>query len=272
MRPDVVWPRRLQAVMDKALARDAMQRYQHAADFGREFSMAIDAMPAHDPTEIGTLILDASGKKTPIPRTRVDDEPEPALRRLEPAGTPVARRNATTMLAVGGLAVAGIGFVVAMKLGLIGASTDATVGTQPPPTIDSAGRGTKAPPAMSGSTGLTGSTGSMIPQPRGGGSGGRVVDPPTAPTGATGSRDSVRPPVTPPPTPPPTVTPVSAEELTDLRILSDVEGIDTDPVRASRAIDLADKLLPRATGEARADILVSPWYGPYPYWPKGVRL
>ncbi|MBY0421824.1 MAG: hypothetical protein K2Q06_05930, partial [Parvularculaceae bacterium] len=36
MRPDVAWPAELQAVLDKALARDVTERYQSAAEFGRD--------------------------------------------------------------------------------------------------------------------------------------------------------------------------------------------------------------------------------------------
>ena len=46
MRPDVEWPAELQAVMDKALARDANERYQKSAEFGRDIAKAVENMPA----------------------------------------------------------------------------------------------------------------------------------------------------------------------------------------------------------------------------------
>ena len=46
MRPDVAWPAELQRVMDKALARDANQRYRNASEFAHDLVQAIDRMPA----------------------------------------------------------------------------------------------------------------------------------------------------------------------------------------------------------------------------------
>ena len=44
MRPDIDWPRDVQAVMDRALEREAPRRYQAATEFGRDLVRAIDAM------------------------------------------------------------------------------------------------------------------------------------------------------------------------------------------------------------------------------------
>jgi serine/threonine protein kinase len=46
MRPDVNWPPEVQAVMDKALERDATLRYQNATEFGRDLVRAIERMDA----------------------------------------------------------------------------------------------------------------------------------------------------------------------------------------------------------------------------------
>jgi serine/threonine protein kinase len=249
MRPDVVWPRRLQAVMDKALARDAIQRYQHAADFGREFSMAIDAMPSQDPSEVGTLVIDAGGKKTPIPRTRVDGTPEPEVIRREPAHTPVARKNAAMMFGAGGFVVVALGAFIAFKAGLIGGGTgpvDGGITTPPanqttPPVTDTSGTGRGAQ-AASGATGSTGQLGATNA-----GRGLITNPPPVASTGSTGGQSQ---------NPPTTLTPVTPEELADLKKSAEEIDIERpDTTRAAAVVSEATKLLPRAEGESRAEIL-----------------
>jgi hypothetical protein len=57
MRPEIAWPADLQVVMDKALARDANQRYRSAHDFAVDLVEAIDRMPASSITTMGTQVL-----------------------------------------------------------------------------------------------------------------------------------------------------------------------------------------------------------------------
>jgi serine/threonine-protein kinase len=64
MRPEIAWPADVQAVMDKALERDASIRYQNATDFGRDLVRAIDRMPETQAAERGTELMS-------IPPTRV---------------------------------------------------------------------------------------------------------------------------------------------------------------------------------------------------------
>ena len=64
MRPDVAWPAGVQAVMDRALERDATQRYQTAAEFGRDLHRAISRMPETAAAAMGTEVIG-------IPPTRV---------------------------------------------------------------------------------------------------------------------------------------------------------------------------------------------------------
>ena len=71
MMPDRVWPADVQAVMDKALERDATKRYQTATEFGRDLARAVDRMPETIAAEIGTQVLD-------VPPTRVPPPPLPA--------------------------------------------------------------------------------------------------------------------------------------------------------------------------------------------------
>ena len=67
MRPDVTWPADVQAVMDKALERDAALRYQTATEFGRALTQAVDRMPETAAAELGTQVM-----STPVvPPTRV---------------------------------------------------------------------------------------------------------------------------------------------------------------------------------------------------------
>lgn len=65
MKPDVPWPDELQAVMDRALARDANERYQHANELGRDLMKAVQHMPMTVAAEMGTAVLGA------VPPTRV---------------------------------------------------------------------------------------------------------------------------------------------------------------------------------------------------------
>jgi serine/threonine-protein kinase len=50
MKPNVDWPTQVQAVMSKALEREAGLRYASTREFGRALHMAIEKMPVHSPT------------------------------------------------------------------------------------------------------------------------------------------------------------------------------------------------------------------------------
>jgi len=71
MRPEVAWPADVQAVMDKALERDASLRYQNATEFGRDLVRAIDRMPETQAAAMGTEMI-------PVPPTRVAPPALPA--------------------------------------------------------------------------------------------------------------------------------------------------------------------------------------------------
>ncbi len=126
MRPDVAWPADVQAVMDKALARDAAERYQSAAQFGRELWAACESMPVSQAAEAGTQVLSApaaTAAAASVPKTRVATPGEggktvatPAAAKAAPAAAseaaPVAVRKSNTGLiaaAVIGIAVLGGG-------------------------------------------------------------------------------------------------------------------------------------------------------------------
>ncbi len=121
MKPDVEWPVELQNVMDKALARDADERYQKAADFGRDIAKAVENMPASVAAAEGTMVMGAAGAaaKTAaapaVPATRVAG-PKGGTRPMEaPAAVtvPVAKKSSMPMIlgGIGVLAAAGIAFL-----------------------------------------------------------------------------------------------------------------------------------------------------------------
>src|SRR5690606_26497539 len=110
----------LQQILDHALQRDAADRYQSAAQFGREFAAAISAMPATKAMEEGTLIVGAVGapKGGEVPATRVRASAAtapmeaPAAARRAPAAAPAAagverRRSNTPVIAGTGVLLAG---------------------------------------------------------------------------------------------------------------------------------------------------------------------
>jgi hypothetical protein len=57
MKPDVAWPADLQAVLNKALARSADNRYKNASEFAHDLVQAIDRMPVTSITAMGTEVL-----------------------------------------------------------------------------------------------------------------------------------------------------------------------------------------------------------------------
>ena len=80
MKPDMHWPADVQAVMDKALERDANLRYQSASEFARDLVEAIDRMPAMSITTIKTHLVSARPRPATIvgvvPPTRVQTKNE----------------------------------------------------------------------------------------------------------------------------------------------------------------------------------------------------
>ena len=108
MRPDIVWPPNVQAVLDKALERDVNQRYQTAAEFGRDLNKAVSTMRGSAATRVmspGSLPPTAvppdlthggGGVTKPIPATRVSTSSTP--KGSLPA-IPPERRSRTPMIA-----------------------------------------------------------------------------------------------------------------------------------------------------------------------------
>jgi serine/threonine-protein kinase len=128
MKPEVAWTAEVQAVMDRALARDVAERYQTAAEFGRELFAAVQAMPSHDDvTSAHTAVIApvsapaktaiGAKKPAPVPATRVGAATPMTGGAAVPA--PVTAKSKTPMIAggIGLLAVAGIVAYVMMSGG-----------------------------------------------------------------------------------------------------------------------------------------------------------
>jgi serine/threonine protein kinase len=106
------WPQQLQDVLDKALSRDAAERYQNAGQFGRDLVKAVDAMPASALSAGGTLVLGA----TSVPATRVSSAAKTKAMAAPPKSAPPppapAKKSNVPLMAGGGLVAAGlIGFL-----------------------------------------------------------------------------------------------------------------------------------------------------------------
>ena len=74
MKSDTHWPPELQAVMDKALARDAKDRYASAAEFGRDLVKSVERMPQGATADAGSMVMSAPAVAAgagAIPATRV---------------------------------------------------------------------------------------------------------------------------------------------------------------------------------------------------------
>ena len=101
MRPGVSWSSELQAVIDRALSRDAAGRYPSAEQFGREFAAAVDRMPPTIDTDAATGVI----LRPAIPATAVTPAPT-IISGTSPRPLPQASRRSRVPLVVGGAAVA----------------------------------------------------------------------------------------------------------------------------------------------------------------------
>ena len=108
MKPDTSWPPEVQTVMRKALERRAGDRYQKAADFGRDLYMAMERMPKQ--AAGATMVMGATDGATAVmtapPPTRIDASAAAAAVPVAPA--PVAAtpaRSRTPMYASGVVAI-----------------------------------------------------------------------------------------------------------------------------------------------------------------------
>src|SRR6185436_7855324 len=121
MKPDFQWPADLQAVMNKALARSADQRYSNASQFAHDLVQAIDRMPVTSITAMGTEMIrrmsansinkaqTAATVAVETPKTRVATQDEGASRpsKSRPPASPAVTPTKSKMPML-----AGIGAVV----------------------------------------------------------------------------------------------------------------------------------------------------------------
>ncbi len=115
MKPDVAWTDEVQRVMSKALERDAAERYQSAAQFGRELWAACESMPSSQAAAAGTQVLSAPASTAAnVPKTRVATPSEGGKTVAAPAApvtagsAPVAAKKSN----MGMIAAAVIGITV----------------------------------------------------------------------------------------------------------------------------------------------------------------
>ncbi len=239
MKPEIAWPEELQTVMDHALARDFEERYKSAAEFGRDFARAIAAMPSVSTAEDKTQVI---GAASAVPKTRVAGASAGAV-----TGAPAAASGPAGPAAGGSTKVmigAGASVVAAIAIGAFlmtkGDDTQIPVDSSPPPVVAEtpASAGADAGPGAGGSP-PAGSAG-VQPLSR------QQASNPTADPRRTESEHSA-------------VTPPVAADASDAADRAEIERLYlkenmSDP-EARQMIALANRLLPRATGNQRAHLL-----------------
>ncbi|HEX2777961.1 MAG TPA: serine/threonine-protein kinase [Gemmatimonadaceae bacterium] len=213
MKPEVSWPAQLQAVMDRALSRDAAGRYANAAEFGRDFARAIETMPQTVATEAGTSIMAPAG----LPATRVAPAPTVAVDATK-------SRTSRLPLLVGGTTVA-VGAIIAFAV-LGRPKSDAGQVATPSATVAPTTTTAPAPDTTAGRTAGAGAA------PNGGTTGRESAGSGTTrPVANAEARTAAQEPTVPAP----------AAAIDELRRLSG------DPATAGTAISRANALLPRLT-------------------------
>jgi serine/threonine protein kinase len=134
MKADIAWPPEVQAVMDKALERDAPARYQTASEFGKALYAAVEVMPESKMTNAFTSVMGrmstpkkpgpvvpgpvagparpSANATRPMPATRVNQVTPPGS--MEPPTLIRPEKNRLPMIAtaVGVLAVAAVAGVM----------------------------------------------------------------------------------------------------------------------------------------------------------------
>lgn len=135
IRPDIAWPDQMEEVMARGLARDAAERYQSAAQFGRDFAEAASEMPAPAAVtpEGATMLIGAqsaaaaAGAKTkPVPATRIagKDALKSPAKSASQVPAPIEKKSNMIPMAVGGVAVVIAGIFGATKF--MGSGSEST--------------------------------------------------------------------------------------------------------------------------------------------------
>ncbi len=155
-RTDIVWPAPLQAVLDRALARLAKDRYQHASEFGDAIIAAVRGMSAEEIEKTRTLVI--PGTQPPaaigVPQAAAPAAATSGAATLPPTPMAVApiRRTARERFLVPGILAAAVVVVVggALVMKRRAASGAAAAIVASNPTVDSAASSVGTTPPVKG--------------------------------------------------------------------------------------------------------------------------
>jgi serine/threonine-protein kinase len=103
-RGDLAWPAEVQRVLDRALARDARERYQSAADFGRDIVRAAGSPAGAASTAGGTVVIGSAS----LPATRVAPVRGSTTANKPTVAVRPARRRAPLVAAAVAISVLGL--------------------------------------------------------------------------------------------------------------------------------------------------------------------
>ena len=133
IRPEIPWSPAVQAVMDRALQRDAALRYASASEFGRALSAAVHQQPTAFPAT-ATLPPESAEAELSVPPTRISESAGTSTS----AAAPVAleRQRWPLMASAGALVVVllvvGALFAFSRKAGTEGGPTGTSPADQAP--------------------------------------------------------------------------------------------------------------------------------------------
>jgi len=100
IRPQVPWSPAVQAVMDRALQRDAALRYASASEFGRALSAAVREQPTSFPEHAAAEPALRPTRESPLPEPRTPDAPAPAPATITRQRWPIAASAGAIVLAL----------------------------------------------------------------------------------------------------------------------------------------------------------------------------
>lgn len=166
MKPDRQWSTELQSVMNKALARDANDRYQTAPEFGRDMARAVEKMPATVVADMGTMVINASAAA--VPATRVASPAEKSSPAAAAGGTggtaPNAEKKSGLNPAVIGGGVLVVGAIAFFVMKAPGPKVESP-GAPPTELVDSKTVvvGSTGPGSTAGTAGTAGPSGTVAP-------------------------------------------------------------------------------------------------------------
>ncbi len=233
MKPDVEWPAELQAVMDKVLQRDFEERYQKAADFGRDMVKSVENMPATVAAAGATMVIGASAAAD-LPKTRMAPKGG-ATAKVEAAPAPVAVAPAKKSPV--GMIIAAVAVLAAIGAGVVmlkGKSSDTATPAAGTAQVQKSTDTTKAP-------GTAANPKTTAPDP--------------APVKSLSKSEpgKAMPAGTPPAGTPATVPDGGSASIAHwLAVVRDTAASKSD---AKNAVDAMNKLIPKLTGQDRSNAI-----------------